>query len=201
MGSVGAYYNEIHKKASVQSAVGSVFARNIDDVISMASKQSGKAIPEMRDAYMKSIRDGGTGSMFIDAGLGAAKMIPSPAKKKMYPYITRQAEKSLKAADPDYLPGKPLKKPIENMVSGYKSKLDDFDIRAGNVLGKKGKLFDTYSDITEELPDGGEVVHRIKTKKLSAPFGRAKKFMLPFMASSFIYSQADKGKPQEGGQQ
>lgn len=117
----------------------------------------------------KKILDGGTGSLFMDAGLGLAKKI------------------------------KPLKPKIEDGVLKMKKGLDTLDMKAGNALGKNNKIFDQVMDFDLGKSEDGlsENIKRLRVKRLTAPYAKAKDAILPMAGAMTISSQLYKPKKEE----
>lgn len=138
-----------------------------DDIADYLGKTVGKEKAE--SVVNKKIIEGGTGSLFMDAGLGLGKKI------------------------------KPLKPKIEDGVLKMKKTLDTMDMKAGNALGKKNKIFDQPMDLNLGKSEDGmsEDIKRLTVKRLTAPYAKTKDAILPMAGAMAISSQLYKTKDGE----
>lgn len=180
------YRDLIYKNASVPGFV----ARNMDDVIEYVARLKGIGDDEALKIVRGSMDKGGTGSIVVDSLLGATKAVPGK-RPVAIPKGTKFMDRvrMIKAEPEKYRREQPFKKPIEDAVWKMKSKIDDLDMRAGAVVGKKGNLFKQDLKINHGMQNGGEQSSTIKTTRLSAPLYKAKDAVVPLAGSMYLSSK------------
>lgn len=121
----------------------------------------------------ESIVEGGTGSIFADMGLGLGKKV------------------------------KPLKPKIEDAVLNMRRGLDNADMKAGNFLGKKNRIFDQKLDINLGKSQDGlsNDIKQLTVKRLTAPMTKTKDAILPMAGAMAISSKMYKEPEKEEGPQ
>lgn len=203
---MGFYKNEIYKQANIASmALSSAddIARNMDDVVKVISKAIGPNGGEAAaKAVNKAVTSGGTGSFVGDAVLGGIKKIPGKSPHAIPKGMSRKARKRLKKIAPEFYKRESrFGSKVDKGVSKYLSTLNNLDMKAGEIAGRRlpgsGNIFKDTMKV--KVGDGiGSVTHNVPVQKITAPMSKTVKKATPFLAtigaSSLMYPDKENSK-------
>lgn len=185
------YKEKIYKEANAAYVKG---IKGITNAVSRFAKTNKSTASNI---VRKSLDHGGSGSFYGDMVLGAAKKIPGrykdPVARKTLLNAMKSsklkgaAKKTFKRENADILKRtRPLKSKVDDSVWAMKKNLDDIDMKLGDKLGKKNRIFDSYVDINHGSKGNGEVIQRLKVKRATAPLSKTKKAVLPMVGAMTI---------------